>query len=64
VTGYADVTGSAEEAVLARQPCRLAQMQTAPPGIKKSSGGLRLLFLAEFLESGIAAQRVPDRVEP
>src|SRR5205814_3672568 len=24
----------------------------------------RLLFLAEFLESGIGAQRVPDRVEP
>jgi hypothetical protein len=24
----------------------------------------RLLFLAEFLESGIAAQRIPDRVEP
>ena len=26
--------------------------------------GSRLLFLAEFLESGIAAQRVPDRIEP
>ena len=26
--------------------------------------GSRLLFLAEFLESGIAAQRIPDRVEP
>ena len=25
---------------------------------------LRLVFLAEFLESGIAAQRVPDRIEP
>ena len=25
--------------------------------------GSRLLFLAEFLESGIAAQRVPDRIE-
>jgi hypothetical protein len=24
----------------------------------------RLLFLAEFLESGIAAQRVPERIEP
>jgi hypothetical protein len=24
----------------------------------------RLLFLAEFLESGIRAQRVPDRIEP
>jgi len=23
----------------------------------------RLLFLAEFLESGIAAQRIPDRIE-
>jgi hypothetical protein len=23
----------------------------------------RLLFLAEFLESGIGAQRVPDRIE-
>ena len=26
--------------------------------------GSRLLFLAEFLESGIGAQRVPDRIEP
>ena len=25
--------------------------------------GSRLLFLAEFLESGIGAQRVPDRIE-
>ncbi len=25
--------------------------------------GSRLLFLAEFLESGIAAQRIPDRIE-
>ena len=25
--------------------------------------GSRLLFLAEFLESGFAAQRVPDRIE-
>ena len=25
---------------------------------------LFLLFLAEFLESGIAAQRVPERIEP
>ena len=25
---------------------------------------LLLLFLAEFLESRIAAQRVPDRIEP
>ena len=25
---------------------------------------LFLLFLAEFLESGIAAQRIPDRIEP
>ena len=25
---------------------------------------LFLLFLAEFLESGIGAQRVPDRIEP
>jgi len=24
----------------------------------------RLLFLAEFLESGIAAQRIPERIEP
>ena len=24
----------------------------------------RLLFLAEFLESGISAQGVPDRIEP
>ena len=24
----------------------------------------RLLFLAEFLESGIAAQRVPERIKP
>ena len=27
-------------------------------------GELFLLFLAEFLESGIGAQRVPDRIEP
>ena len=26
--------------------------------------GSRLLFLAQFLESGIAAQRVPERIEP
>ena len=26
--------------------------------------GSRLLFLAKFLESGIAAQRVPDGIEP
>jgi hypothetical protein len=26
--------------------------------------GSRLLFLAELLESGIAAQGVPDRIEP
>ena len=26
--------------------------------------GRRLLFLAEFLESGIAAQGVPERIEP
>jgi hypothetical protein len=26
--------------------------------------GSRLLFLAEFLESGIGAQQVPDRIEP
>ena len=26
--------------------------------------GSRLLFLAEFLESGIGAQRIPDRIEP
>ena len=25
---------------------------------------LFLLFLAEFLESGIGAQRIPDRIEP
>ena len=25
---------------------------------------LFLLFLAEFLESGIAAQRIPERIEP
>jgi hypothetical protein len=25
--------------------------------------GSRLLFLAEFLENGIAAQRIPDRIE-
>ena len=31
---------------------------------RKSSAGSRLLFLAEFLESGIAAQRVPERIEP
>ena len=30
----------------------------------KTCAGSRLLFLAEFLKSGIAAQRVPDRIEP
>ena len=30
----------------------------------KNRAGSRLLFLAEFLESGIAAQRVPERIEP
>ena len=34
--------------VLASQPC----------------AGSRLLFLAEFLENGIRAQRVPERIEP
>jgi hypothetical protein len=24
----------------------------------------RLLFLAEFVESGISAQRIPERIEP
>jgi len=27
-------------------------------------GSNRLLFLAEFLEHGIAAQRIPERIEP
>ena len=30
----------------------------------KTSVGSRLLFLAEFLENGIGAQRVPLRIEP
>jgi hypothetical protein len=30
----------------------------------QSAAKLFLLFLAEFLESGIAAQRVPNRIEP
>ena len=34
--------------VLASQPC----------------AGSRLLFLAEFLENGIRAQRVPERINP
>ena len=33
--------------------------------IAKESGAYSvLLFLAEFLESGIAAQRIPNRIEP
>jgi hypothetical protein len=30
----------------------------------QSVAKLLLLFLAEFLESGIAAQRIPERIEP
>ena len=30
----------------------------------RKAQGSRLLFLAEFLESGIGAQLVPDRIEP
>ena len=30
----------------------------------KTCAGSRLLFLAEFLESGIGAQRVPERIKP
>ena len=32
--------------------------------IRVIRGQLLLLFLAEFLESGIAAQRVPERIKP
>ena len=31
--------------------------------LREEIKGSRLLFLAEFLESGIAAQRVPDWIE-
>ena len=30
----------------------------------KNRAGSRFLFLAEFLENGIAAQMVPERIEP
>jgi hypothetical protein len=30
---------------------------------RKTSEGLPLFFLAEFLESGIGAQRIPERIE-
>ena len=33
-------------------------------GVSTEGVNLFLLFLAEFLESGIGAQRVPDRIEP
>jgi hypothetical protein len=32
--------------------------------VNRNRAGSRLLFLAEFLESGVGAQRVPERIEP
>src|SRR6266496_1309904 len=32
--------------------------------VDRNRAGSRLLFLAEFLKSGIGAQRVPERIEP
>jgi hypothetical protein len=32
--------------------------------VDRNRAGSPLLFLAEFLESGIGAQRIPDRIEP
>jgi len=42
--------------------------QASTPAVTTSyfsaTGCSRLLFLAQFLKSGIGAQRVPDRIEP
>ena len=34
------------------------------PEVNRNRAGSRLLFLKDFLESGIAAQWVPERIEP
>ena len=46
---------------------RVSNPDRSSVGIQRltaNRAGSRLLFLAEFLESGIAAQRVPERIEP
>src|SRR4029450_9949719 len=42
------------------QPCK----HCAASARRKNSGHSPLFFLAEFLEGGIGAQRVPERIEP
>ena len=44
--------------------CYPCESEACHAGASAEAGKLFLLFLAEFLESGIGAQRVPDRIEP
>ena len=55
----AQIDFAPETSFRTRPPIRVIRAITPDPKV----GKLFLLFLAEFLESGIAAQRVPDRIE-
>ena len=47
-----------------KQPRTCKRLPGRFSSVKKFPGHSRLLFLAEFLESGIGPQRVPLRMEP
>jgi hypothetical protein len=50
--------------VAAMHVCNPDRSHVGIQKVNRNRAGSRLLFLAEFLESGIAAQWVPERIEP